>query len=95
MAADGAQAVTLASANDYAAILMDMQMPNLNGLEATRRIRALPGERQPPIIAMTANAFVEDKAQCFAAGMDDFLVKPFYPATLFAVLLRALGRQQP
>jgi CheY-like chemotaxis protein len=71
---------------------MDMQMPKLNGVEATRQIRQLPGYQNTPIIAMTANAFAEDKAQCFAAGMNDFLIKPFNPEELFAILLRALSR---
>ncbi|MCX7150906.1 MAG: CHASE domain-containing protein [Rhodocyclales bacterium] len=90
---DGAEAVTLAQETVYAAIFMDMQMPNVNGLEATREIRELPGYRETPIIAMTANAFAEDKAHCFEAGMNDFLVKPFDPATLFATLLRWLSRR--
>jgi CheY-like chemotaxis protein len=73
---------------------MDMQMPKLNGLEATQQIRQLPGYRDTPIIAMTANAFAEDKAQCLAAGMNDFLIKPFTPDDLFATLLRALNRSE-
>ena len=92
MAVDGTEAVALAQKNRYAAILMDMQMPKLNGLEATQEIRRLPGYRDTPIIAMTANAFAEDKAKCMVAGMNDFLIKPFNPAELFAVLLRALQR---
>jgi nitrogen fixation negative regulator NifL len=89
-AADGEQALAMAQRRLYTAIFMDMQMPTMDGLEATRRIRELSGCRQIPIIAMTANAFAEDKARCLAAGMDDFLVKPFDPETLFAVLLRWL-----
>jgi CheY-like chemotaxis protein len=92
-AEDGAVAVAMARKNIYAAIFMDMQMPKLNGVEATRRIRQLPGYRDTPIIAMTANAFAEDKAQCLAAGMNDFLIKPFSPDELFAILLRALSRR--
>ncbi len=64
----------------------------MSGLEATRQIRELAGYRHTPIIAMTANAFAEDKARCLAAGMDDFLVKPFTPGELFAILLRSLSR---
>jgi CheY-like chemotaxis protein len=93
-ATDGAEAVTLAQETAYAAILMDMQMPNVDGLEATRQIRGIPGHRQTPIIAMTANAFAEDRARCLEAGMSDFLTKPFNPDTLFATLLLALGRDQ-
>jgi signal transduction histidine kinase/ActR/RegA family two-component response regulator len=91
MAEDGEEAVAMARKTDYVAILMDMQMPKLNGLEATRQIRQLPGYQDIPIIAMTANAFAEDKAQCLAAGMNDFLSKPFVPEELFAILLRALS----
>jgi len=91
-AEDGAEAVTLAQEMVYMAIFMDMQMPNVNGLEATREIRQLPGYREIPIIAMTANAFAEDKARCLEAGMDDFLIKPFDPDTMFATLLRALSK---
>jgi CheY-like chemotaxis protein len=90
-AEDGAAAVAMAQKNCYAVILMDMQMPKLNGVEATQQIRQLPGYRDTPIIAMTANAFAEDKAQCLAAGMNDFLIKPFIPEELFAILLRALS----
>jgi CheY-like chemotaxis protein len=82
----------MARKNRYAAIFMDMQMPKLNGVEATQEIRQIPGCRDIPIIAMTANAFAEDKAKCLAAGMNDFLIKPFNPDELFAVLLRSLDR---
>ena len=91
-AEDGAEAVAMTQKNSYAAILMDMQMPELNGLEATQEIRQLPGYRDTAIIAMTANAFAEDKARCLAAGMTDFLIKPFNPDELFTVLLRSLSR---
>ncbi|NDY91585.1 hybrid sensor histidine kinase/response regulator [Ideonella livida] len=76
-------------------ILMDMQMPRLDGLEATRRLRALPGLGPVPVIAMTANAFAEDRAACQAAGMDDFIAKPVDPATLEQVLRRWLQRAEP
>ena len=91
-AADGAEAIAKARAGLYAAIFMDMRMPNVNGLDATRQIRQLPEYKHVPIIAMTANVFDENKAQCIAAGMDDFLAKPFAPTELFATLLRALER---
>ncbi len=92
---DGAEAVAMAREAVYAAIFMDMQMPNLNGLEAAMQIRELPGYRHAPIIAMTANAFAEDKERCLEAGMNDVLIKPFDPDDLFAVLLRGLSRQSP
>ena len=91
-AEDGDEAIVLARETAYAAIFMDMQMPNLNGLDATPQIREIPGYRETPIIAMTANAFAEDKARCLGAGMDDFLIKPFTPAELFSTLLRALNQ---
>jgi two-component system, sensor histidine kinase and response regulator len=92
-AEDGAEAVTLAQKNRYAAIFMDMQMPNLNGMEATQQIRRLPGCQHIPIIAMTANAFAEDKERCLQAGMNEFLIKPFKPEEMFAILLRSLNRR--
>jgi CheY-like chemotaxis protein len=78
-AQDGAATVTPAQETPYAAIFMDMRMPNVDGLEATRQIREIPGQRQTPIIAMTSNAFAEDKTRCFEAGMKDFLTKLFNP----------------
>jgi CheY-like chemotaxis protein len=93
MAEDGHVAVAAAGALPYAAILMDMQMPNMNGLDATRRIREIPGCRETPIIAMTANAFAEDRAHCAEAGMSDFLAKPFVPEALFATLLHWLSQR--
>ena len=68
-------------------------MPIIDGLEATRLIRALPDHQKTPIIAMTANAFSEDSARCFEAGMTDFLTKPFDPNDLFATLVSALSQR--
>ena len=91
-AEDGAEAVAKVEQTPYEVIFMDMQMPNLNGLEATQRIRQLPECRNIPIIALTANAFAEDKERCFNIGMNEVLVKPFDPEILFSTLLRALNR---
>jgi CheY-like chemotaxis protein len=90
IAENGREAVEKASATRYHIILMDMQMPVLDGLDATRQIRQLPECATMPILAMTANAFTEDKDRCFAAGMDDFLSKPVKPEILYATLLKWL-----
>lgn len=87
-AADGREAVEKARAGRYDLILMDMQMPNLDGLEAARQIRLIPDYAATPILAMTANAFAEDKARCFMAGMDDFIAKPVSPDVFYQTLLR-------
>jgi signal transduction histidine kinase/CheY-like chemotaxis protein len=90
LAENGAQAVSMASERRYAVILMDMQMPVMNGLEATQAIRASGINRDTPILAMTANAFAEDRQQCIAAGMNDHIGKPVIPEQLFASLLHWL-----
>jgi signal transduction histidine kinase len=92
LAKDGEQALALAEKNRYALILMDMQMPKLNGIDATRAIRSLPGYAQTPILAMTANAFAEDRQICIDAGMNDHIAKPINPAILRETLLKWLKR---
>ena len=92
-AVDGLEAIERAMAASYAAVLMDMQMPKLDGMEATRQIRKLPAYRDTPILAMTANAFAEDRAHCLAAGMNDVLIKPVAPDLLFSTLLKYLERR--
>ena len=95
VAGDGATAIErlqAASPDTYAVVLMDMQMPRMDGLEATYRIRAIPEFARLPIIAMTANAFGEDRERCRAAGMNDFVSKPIEPEVLYATLHAWLGR---
>lgn len=94
LAENGQEAVEKASSGGYAIILIDMQMPVLDGLEATQQIRQLPGHKATPILAMTANAFAESKDQCIASGMDDFLTKPVMPEMLYATLLVWLKRRR-
>lgn len=92
IANDGVQAVELARQNRYDLILMDMQMPNMDGLQAARAIHQNASHATTPIVAMTANAFIEDRERCLAAGMTDFIAKPFYPEELFAILLSHLAK---
>ncbi len=94
IANNGAEAVALAAAADYALILMDIQMPVMNGIEATREIRAMPGYEQVPILAMTANAFSEDRQRCLDAGMNDHIGKPVAPQRLFETLLKWLTQEK-
>ena len=93
VAEDGTVAVALAKRTRYALILMDMQMPRLNGLDATRQIRTLPDYGHTPILAMTANAFGEDRQVCLDAGMNDHIAKPVDPDKLYETLLGWLEKR--
>lgn len=88
-AVNGALAVEQAKARRYDLVLMDMQMPVMDGIEATRAIRICQSD-EIPIVAMTANAMLEDREMCLAAGMSDFIAKPVEPAILYETLLRWL-----
>ncbi len=95
VACNGAEAVNKVSQGGaYDVILMDMQMPVMDGVEATRTIRGA-GYRDVPIVAMTANAFGEDRQRCLDAGMNDHLSKPVDPAALYATLIQWLPRRTP
>ena len=93
VAPDGQSAIALAQRHAYDLILMDLQMPEMDGLETARRIRLLPGGGATMIVALTANAFAEVRALCLAEGLDDFLAKPFQPDGLFETVLRCLSRR--
>ena len=92
VAHDGIQAVDQVSQQRFSAVLMDCRLPQVDGYEATRRIRLLPGTAQLPIIALTANALQGDRERCLAAGMNDYLSKPFRRTDLQRVLQRWLTR---
>ena len=88
VAADGLQALAMLDGSDHDLVLMDVQMPELDGLEATRRIRRQWPDRSLRVVAMTANAMAGDREACLAAGMDDYIAKPIRPAELRSALER-------
>jgi signal transduction histidine kinase/CheY-like chemotaxis protein len=99
LAENGREALERLSTGQYDLVLMDCQMPEMDGLEATNHIRRLDStvlDHDVPVIAMTANAFEEDRERCLAAGMNDFLSKPVHRPTLEGMIEKwAAGRQQP
>ncbi|MEX2167303.1 MAG: response regulator [Methyloceanibacter sp.] len=92
LAENGEVALSMIRDNDYDVVLMDMQMPVMDGIEATRALRADPAYEKLPIIAMTANAMASDREACLEAGMNDHIAKPIDPDQLFGVLLRWIKR---
>ena len=90
VALTGEEAVQAARRDRYDLILMDVQLPGIDGLQATREIRAMPAHRDTPVLSMTANAFGEDRLACEQAGMQDHIVKPVDPELLYRTLLRWL-----
>jgi CheY-like chemotaxis protein len=98
LVADGREAMAKFSDERFAAILMDMQMPEMDGLEATMAIRQLESDQKlprTPIVAMTANAMQGDRERCLEAGMDDYLSKPIRADALFSLLERILSVKIP
>lgn len=90
LAEDGISALEMARSTDYDLILMDMLLPGMGGIEATRAIRLISGRAQVPILAMTANAYDEDRQDCLDAGMNDHIAKPVNPDKLYDALLKWL-----
>ena len=95
LADDGLEALQALQRESFDAILMDMQMPKMDGLEATRLIRKNPALADLPIIAMTANAMMGDRESCLAAGMNDYISKPLHYQTMYATLARWTHRNEP
>ena len=94
VAENGLQAVEMSAGQTYDLVLMDMQMPVMDGITATRKIRERDGKTALPIVAMTANALPSDRERCLDAGMDEHLAKPIDPEELYELLLRRIGPQQ-
>ncbi len=92
LANNGEEALSSVEKTHYDAVLMDAQMPVMDGYEATRKIREIPSFKQLPIIAMTANALKGDREKCLAAGMNDYISKPIDPKQLYSVLKQWVGK---
>jgi CheY-like chemotaxis protein len=92
VATSGREAVEMIQKRSYPLVLMDVQMPEMDGIETTAAIRALNKRTHIPIIAITANALVGDREQCLAGGMDDYISKPYFPKDLAAILHRWIPR---
>ena len=86
IASNGTEAVAAAQERKYDLVLMDCVMPEMDGFEATRRLRQVPGFEEIPILAITANAYPENREACLAAGMDDYLTKPVRQPILYQKL---------
>ena len=95
VAVDGARALEVFERGDFDAVLMDVQMPRMDGLEATRLLRLAEREQHTPVVALTANATTEDRRRCLEAGMDDFITKPIDRKQLDRVLASIAGRPSP
>jgi CheY-like chemotaxis protein len=95
VAEDGQSALDKVRAGSYDLVLMDVRMPRMDGLESTRRIRSLALARQPHVVALTANAYEEDRQECLAAGMDDFLAKPYRLDDLARLLDKVRRQREP
>jgi len=94
VAVNGVEAVRLAASHRYDLVILDVQMPRMDGLEAARQIRRMPGYAEVPIIALTASGFEEDRRRCMQAGMDFYLTKPVDSRTLFKTVFTSLSRQR-
>jgi CheY-like chemotaxis protein len=90
-AENGADLVAEATAGRYALVLLDVRMPGLDGLAATRQLRTMAAYRTTPILALTANVFPDDRARCLEAGINDVVAKPYEPQQLFTAVLKALS----
>jgi CheY-like chemotaxis protein len=94
LASNGLEAVESVGRQTYDVVLMDVQMPEMDGLEASRRITAKwPAGRRPRIVAMTANAMAGDREMCIDAGMDDYITKPIRVEQLVEALMQATARK--